>query len=81
MTPQEPVERRDKFRRSDLTFKVIMILFAIIQAGIGWGLKEIWTTMKEHDRSIVALQTLDLKERFNKIDDKMDSIIDRLPRR
>lgn len=94
-------ERRDKFRKSDLTFKVILILFGVIQTGIGWGLREIWNTMKEHDRAIVALQrdsanntsiytvkyttienlTADLKTRLNKIDDKIDSIIDRLPRR
>lgn len=57
-------ERRERLRKSDIILKVILILFGIIQTGIGWGLKEIYTTLKEHDRAIfsISAQTVSSKE-------------------
>ena len=82
-------ERRERFRRTDLYFKSILILFGIIQGGIGWGLKEIYTTLRQHDTKITVVETTLSKEqaersdfrnnitsRLDRIDDKLDRILE-----
>jgi len=82
-------ERREKFRRSDLTMKIIFILFGIIQTGIGFGLREIWYTQKDHTLAIAVLETEvkiiksdntslknEIYKKLDKIDDKLGQILE-----
>lgn len=51
----EYMDRRTSSRVSDLVMRVCIVLLMMISGGLSWGLKEIYISLRTHEREIIRL--------------------------
>lgn len=73
-------DRRDKFRKADMALKIVLVLIGVVQAIVGWGLGELYSTLKEHDRAIIIVQekTSNLDGRLQLLQGGITTRLDRM---